>query len=236
VPYHWDPSAAQGQRFSDAALIHMAWYPLKNFSEDHYRIILAHINKLKRPSGTIRYDDNVYLNAGYFFEEAEELPIEMRSEETQAWSIHGADLKRAAEVRDSAYLKKIFGKNLEAQWSLADIIKIEMLGKMIEKFPDSSHRQEYYDEMNEAALRMFGFVTGASRNSPNSESDNGPYAIDGIRVPSWKFSEAAIPVQNYYAFSPYTPLFWPTAEAAIAIQRLWKTKLYCSAPFKLRAQ
>lgn len=240
APFYWDPNATQGQRFADAALVHMAWYPLKRLTEAQYQMILKHIDALKRPGGTLRYMDDGYLNASYFFEDSDVFPKDMQHPQSAASTYTGADMRRASDMRDADFLKYVLGPDFEAQWTLADIIRIELLGQMIEKFQSSPNRVVYEKDIREMALRMFGFVTGAS------EGGHGPYAIDGIRVGAWKWSEAAIPVRDYgsspanpktyYAFSRFTPLFWPTGESAIAIQRLYQIFKGTGAPFTENAQ
>jgi hypothetical protein len=109
-------------RYEDAALAHVFWYPLDEFTEREYQIVLKHLQNLQRDSGVLRYQNDLYLHSLYYFGRqggTEMIPSEFleanRSLTTgELWEIfHPRQPERAAEL---------FGKDLESQWSIHNSI------------------------------------------------------------------------------------------------------------------
>ncbi len=223
VPDRYDDKANQAKRYSDAALAHLLWYMPSFLSEDNYRSILKHLDQLRRAAGVIRYEGDVYLTLGQFFPPDESLPIELERNRGAKGPVYLKQIHQAFWEKNSESMREIYGSQYEAQWSLADLIEMQALPRIMELFADSPYRAEYEGRLMEVTWRSLGLVTGV-----NPRTGTGPLALDGLAVNPWKFAEAWIPARIYekdgrietaWVASKFTPLNWATAEARIGFER-----------------
>lgn len=221
APDRFEHGAKQAHRTSDAALAHLLWYMPTFLREADYRLIFSHLDKLRRASGVIRYEGDVYLHIGQFLPADDFLPLELHRDRERRVSV--SEVGAAFWYKEPEILQKIFGPHYEAQWTLSDRIEIQGLVRMIQLFPDSPHIEEYRNRLDEATMRMFGSTTGEGTDG------QGPFAMDGLRVDSWRETEAWIPVRRYledgtvdtlWMASKFTPLNWAVAEKILAIEAL----------------
>jgi len=222
VPERFEPGAKQGRRFSDAALAHLLWYPPDFFSEHEFQVILEHLLKLRRASGIIRYEGDVYLILGQFLGSMDdEIPAELLRDRDKHLKV--GLIQEAFWTKNSGVLEAAYGPYYEAQWTLGDAILVQFLPRLIQLFPQSMERPRYEKLLKESVLRLFGSITGQSAGG------EGPLALDGKKVNSWAIPEAYIPVRLFKAdgrvetrwvTSQFTPLNWATAELRLGIASL----------------
>lgn len=224
VPDAFEPSPIS-PRFSDAALSHLAWTMPEYLDESDYRAVLKHLQSLKRDKGMIRYNGDVYLILGQFWRPETRIPQELLMPQHRQNPPLASDVMKAFWNKDHSSIQSYFGGNFEAQWVLGEIMLLQMLPQMMNRFQDSPYREEYRALLAETAVRFFSMVTGEDAEG------RGPVGIDGQRVAPWVIPEAWIPVRLYkedgrvetlYSPSPYTPLYWAKAEAWLAIDGFFK--------------
>ena len=207
-----------GQRFEDAALAHLFWYPLDRLEEKDYLQIFSHLNKLIQPAGIPRYRDDVYMAGLYYFQlqgsdgrvPEEFLPNGHSLTRHQLWELYNP--------RQPHRLAELFGHNLEPQWAIADPIMAKANIMMWKKFS----KQEYQALAEWHLLRSWGMLTAQDANA------RGPLAADGELLPAGVMPESMIPIwvkfsdskekQLIYLPSKNTPLNWVSSELAI-VQR-----------------
>lgn len=209
-----------GQRFEDAALAHLFWYPLNRFEERDFLQIFSHLHKLVRPAGIPRYQHDIYMAGLYYFQlQASEEEV-VREFVEPGLSLTRHQLWELYNPRQPHRLAEFFGENLEPQWAIADPVMAKAYFMMWKRFSKLEYRAlaEWY------LLRSWGMLTAQAPDT------RGPLAVDGERLPTGVMPEAMIPIlvkipnseerQRLYLPSKNTPLNWVSSELAIAQEAL----------------
>ena len=213
-------------RHEDAALSHLLWEPLDDFSREEHLVLLQHVEKLARDSGVIRYADDVYLHIGAKFgKQGSSLPVPAALTQINE-PVSEGHIWWLFITKNTAELRRIFGEDLEAQWTLADPILADAYGWLYEKYGF----EEDLEKSTWHFSRAIGFISGADA------SNEGPIAADGKRMKAFRLPEAYVPflvrntdadrrhevVESYRIPGENGALYWSSAELSIAIKRLWK--------------
>ncbi len=209
--------APQARRYEDAAMSHPAMYLPERFSDQDILKIIRQMKKLERPEGIIRYEEDVYLHPFYWLGDKDELnPQFHRLPE----KITGADLReKGFWPKNYQYLERIFGEDIEAQWSIHDSKMVQLYFALHQRTKNPSLKALSRSEIDRYILRAMGHVTG-----PNL------IAMDGLPVGEWRISEAKLIVKVFrdangawlekpetlYVPCPHM-LYWSVAEFGIAL-------------------
>ncbi len=213
-------------RFEDAALAHIFWYPLDEFSEHDYRLILKHLEALQRDSGVIRYHDDMYLHTLYYFgrENSDaQIPIDFLASNRE---LRAHELWKIFHPRQPDRADPLFGQGLEPQWSIHNSVIAYGALFLYERFK----KPEYLALAEEHTLRSLAQVTG-TQVLPS---------LDGTPTPIRKVPEARSPLYLHIrkngeiveriklmVLSNNSPLYWATAEQAVLLKR-WRSSLASS--------
>jgi hypothetical protein len=214
------------QHFEDSALFHLTWGFPQRFSLADREKILAGLEVLKRPSGYIRYDGDLFL---YGAAEAAKNRPKVPFYRFQAVIRDGKyrlaveqEIKNLVELHDlhmkdknSEPFVEVAGRGLEAQWTFFDSMAGVENARLFEETGDLKFR----DSAIEHFRRLAGFATGFDM-----------LTTEGTAVEPYRFPEAYVPVrvlvrgvpQIAYVVSPNSPLNWSTAEAAILALKMWE--------------
>lgn len=219
APFDYAGREVTGKRLSDAALAHLLWYPLNDFSEQETRSVIEIVLKLQRPAGIPRYESDLYMFTLYYFNEKNGqavVPPELLKTDQQI-STH--DLWTLYHPRQPHKASEWFGDHLEPQWGIADPILATAYLRLYRKFG----KPEDFEAFERHSLRSWGMLT------PMTPEGQGPLAADGRRVKAFVMPEAYIPMPVYetneegqkvlvtihYVPSKNTPLNWVTSELAV---------------------
>lgn len=220
-------------RGPDAALAHLFWFPLKDLEESHFRMIFKHLKEIERAAGILRYQNDIYMQALYYFQkkdQAERLPPDFFQTSS---ALTGDDLWKLYNPRNPKLSFEVFGQKTEPQWSIHDPILASARLWLYEKY----ERLEDWQEFLYHSYRSWGSITPSAKHfkpeeqSSNRDSGLSCLSADAGAVQSFQMPEAYIPFYLYdsdkrpttapiFVPSKNTPLYWSLSELAILHQRI----------------
>lgn len=192
-------------RREDAALFNLFLpHPLPGLSAGEKQLALLQIEKLIRPFGVLRYENDSYQSGNYWVQEPGASQVQAPSETGDSSS-----------VDDFLNRFKKFKPGSEAQWFFDS--KLAMIYLQLAKESKDAQAKGIYRHYGVIHFkRALGQVTGTQRGGII-------LAADGKRVRALQFPESINTIlfgnERFYLPSPITPLNWAKASALMMMER-----------------
>ena len=190
-------------RGADSALLHLLTpYKLEGLNSNEVKKVIELVNKLERPAGILRYEEDSYQAMGYVWLKDGQL-------------LHGTsdeNFKARAKLFDQ------FGKETEPHWFFDSMLACAYLD-LAENENSETAKSEYIQKAIRAVKRNLGQITG-------SYTDEKPITADGETVSPYLLPESINVIlkngEHRYVTSIIVPLNWPMSSLSLSLKKLQK--------------